>query len=306
MSSETLIVDTIKPDPVATVTATVKDRRQTSFHLAWTAPADCGSAAVLVHREGLEERDHRRELRRGDDDLPIPGRRRRPTRPTASTPPACSSRTTTTSRSRRSTRPETAARSRPSGPSMAHFNMKILTPPAGGPTNERFGWSIDGVADLNGDGKSDILVGTLSGQRVYIFNGSATFNTVTAPTTIITGQAGGRLRPPVHRRRRHRCRRQGRLRDLGAVARQRQHLHLQGPRRVERDLHRRFRRRLHSRPRSDLRGDAARWLDGAAGRLQRRRGRRLRRRRIRLQRRPWSRRRDPRTRGILGGDSEPA
>jgi hypothetical protein len=48
---------------------------------------------------------------------------------------------------------------------------------------------MDGVADLNGDGKSDVLVGTLSGQRVYVFNGSADFSTVSAPSTVITGQA---------------------------------------------------------------------------------------------------------------------
>ncbi len=31
------------------------------------------------------------------------------------------------------------------GPAIAHFNINILTPPAGGPASERFSWSIDGV-----------------------------------------------------------------------------------------------------------------------------------------------------------------
>jgi hypothetical protein len=50
MTSETLITDTIVPDPVASVTAAVKDRRQTSFHLAWTAPADAGQPLTISFR----------------------------------------------------------------------------------------------------------------------------------------------------------------------------------------------------------------------------------------------------------------
>ena len=188
-STETLIVDTVKPDSVAAVSATVKDRRQTSFHLSWTAPADSGQplfsyivktsksaitaanfdAAITVSYTGSPAAPN------AGDGIDVAGLliENNYYFAVASVDAAGNRGTIATA-----------------GPVIAHFNVNILAPPAGGPTNERFGAAMDGVADLNGDGKSDILVGTISGQRVYIFNGSASFNTVTAPTTIITGQAG--------------------------------------------------------------------------------------------------------------------
>jgi hypothetical protein len=187
-SSETLVVDTVIPDRVTAVVATVKERRQTSFHLAWTAPADGGqplfSYIVKVSKSPITPANFD-----AGTTISYSGS---PAAPAAldgidatglliennyyfavASVDAAGNRGTIAT----------------AGPSIAHFNMKILTPPAGGPTNERFGSAVDGVADVNGDGKSDLLVGTISGQRVYIYNGTASFNTVTAPTTVITGQA---------------------------------------------------------------------------------------------------------------------
>ncbi len=93
---------------------------------------------------------------------------------------------------------------------------------------------MDGVADVNGDGKSDILVGTVSGQTSLHLQRLGQLQHRHRADDDHHRPGLGRFRSPVHRRRRHRRRRQGRLRDLGAAARQRQDLHLQGPRGVER------------------------------------------------------------------------
>jgi hypothetical protein len=71
-------------------------------------------------------------------------------------------------------------------PGRASFNATTLAPPAGGPMNEQFGTSIDGSGDLNGDGLSDLLVGSAAGGRAYLFLGSATF-AAGAPAVTFTG-----------------------------------------------------------------------------------------------------------------------
>ncbi len=187
-SSETLIVDTIKPDAVGTVSAMVKDRRQTSFHLSWTAPADSGqplfSYIVKTSKNAITAVNF--------DAATTVSYTGSPAAPNAMDGIDVTGLLIETnyyfavaSVDAAGNRGAVSA----AGPSIANFHRNILVPPSGGPTNERFGFSMDGVADLNGDGKSDILVGTVSGQRVYIYNGSASFDTVTAPTTMITGQA---------------------------------------------------------------------------------------------------------------------
>ncbi len=191
-ATETLIVDTVVPDtlPANSLVATVNDRRQTSFHLAWTAPADAGqplfSYIVKVSKSAI--------VTTADFDAA--------TTIYYSGSPAAPNATdgidVTSLRIETNyyfaVAPVDAAGNRgmfaTAGPVAAHFKLNILLPPAGATSGERFGAAMDGVADLNGDGLSDILVGTISGQRVYIFSGSKTFNTVTAPSTVITGQAG--------------------------------------------------------------------------------------------------------------------
>jgi len=188
IAAETLAVDTIVPDAVAALNAAVLSRRQTSFHLSWAAPADGGqqlfSYVVKVSRTAITSANFDAAT-----TIPFTG---------TAAAPGMSDGIDIVNRliennyffavasiDAAGNRSGIAA----AGPVAAHFMRNILLPPAGGPTNERFSSSVDGVADLNGDGKSDVLVGAFAGQRAYVFNGSAAFDMVTAPSVVITGPA---------------------------------------------------------------------------------------------------------------------
>jgi FG-GAP-like repeat/FG-GAP repeat len=66
----------------------------------------------------------------------------------------------------------------------AHFNVTLISSPAG--TNQAFGVTLDGSQDVNGDGISDLLVGTAEDNHAYLFLGGANF-APTAPTVTFTG-----------------------------------------------------------------------------------------------------------------------
>jgi hypothetical protein len=66
----------------------------------------------------------------------------------------------------------------------AHFNVTLVNSPSG--TNQSFGASLDGSGDVNGDGFSDLLVGTSNDNHAYLFFGGSTF-APTAPAVTFTG-----------------------------------------------------------------------------------------------------------------------
>ena len=190
VASETLVVDTIVPDAIAanSLSAAVLDRRQTSFHLSWPAPADggqpVGSYAVKISKTPITQTtfDAASTIAFGGS----------PATPGATDGIDVANRLIETNYFFAVAALDSAGNRSPIvtvGPTAARFNLKVLGPPAGGPTNERFSASVDGVADLNGDSLSDILVGAFSGQNAYVFFGSATFGTVTSPSVTITGPA---------------------------------------------------------------------------------------------------------------------
>jgi hypothetical protein len=65
----------------------------------------------------------------------------------------------------------------------AHFNVTILNAPTGPSTNALFGVELDGSADVNGDGLSDLLVATSANGHAYLYLGGANFGPATQTVT---------------------------------------------------------------------------------------------------------------------------
>lgn len=184
-----VVVDTTPPDSVATVNAVVKLRRQTTFNLAWTAPAD-GSNSVSSYLVRYSTSPIDAGNFAAATNVTYGG-----TAAAAGQPDGVDVANLLIEREYYfAVAPVDAAGNvggiTAAGPVAARFNVTTLTPPAGGPANERFGSTIDGSTDIDGDGRSDLLVGTLSKQQAYIFRGATDFATVNAPSVTFSGPAG--------------------------------------------------------------------------------------------------------------------
>jgi hypothetical protein len=176
----TVLVDTGPPDPVTNLVATVLDRRQTSFQLSWTAPADNGGRVT-----GYDVRVAKVQIDATNfDDTSVT------TAVSFTGSPAAPGTTDGIAVKNLyiengyffAVRAFDAAGNKgaiaaTSAAVTAHFNVSILNSPTG--TNQLFGAVLDGSADVNGDGISDLLVGTLNDTHAYLFLGGSNF----APTT---------------------------------------------------------------------------------------------------------------------------
>jgi len=181
----TKTVDVSAPGAVTALVATVKDHRQTTFHLAWTAPDDGGkpaysydvrvskspitagnfaSAASVLYTgtpaaagqpDGVDVPD---QLIETDYYFAVAASDKAGNRSTIAT----------------------------AGPTKATFNTTMLSP---GNTDERFGLQIDGSSSINGDAFSDIVVGTANGSKAYAYFGSKT-GFKSTPDVTFSGAAG--------------------------------------------------------------------------------------------------------------------
>lgn len=187
--SRSVVIDTVPPAAIADLAASVPAalRRQTTFHLAWTAPADTGSSVVTydvrvakgtpITDANFDAQEHiaysgAAAAAGSADGVDVPGRmiendyyfavaaidKGGNRGPVAST-----------------------------GPAAAHFNSTLLST---GVSGELFGYVVDGSTSLDGDAYSDLIVGSYNSQTVRIYMGSAT-GYPSAPSATIIGATIG-------------------------------------------------------------------------------------------------------------------
>lgn len=184
-----LVVDTLKPDAIALLSAEPLDRRETSFRLSWAAPDDGGKAAagydVRVSREPINASNFEAAER-----VSFTGAPANPTQPE------------TISVGGRTIEKEYFFAIRPfdsagnygdvtaSSGAIARFLSRTVDAPASEPSaNAQFSFSIDGSSDINGDGRSDILVGSLAGQYAFAYLGVQDPSALGSPSVTFQGPA---------------------------------------------------------------------------------------------------------------------
>ena len=177
--------------PPAMLTATVLDRRATTFELLWTAPS-AGGAAV----SGYQVRYAKVPITAANFDnttmttvVPYTGTPKAPGETDGMIVKAYIENgyyfavigTDSGGTNVGTLMATTAAVS-------AHFNQTLFPSTSG--TNEELAYSVSSGDDLNGDGLSDVLVGTFEGGKAYLFFGNANFVTG-APAVTFSGTAAG-------------------------------------------------------------------------------------------------------------------
>ena len=198
--SVAVTVDTTPPNPPTGLNVSITDRRKTSMQLTWTAPSDAGGGNVA----GYKVRYAKTPILTATDfnaATAVPYDR-----------PPCESRGSpmgspisplyiengyyfaVEATDGVGNTGEMAAS--PSGGSCtcagqccaARFNVTTIPSTSG--TNEQFGFSVSADGDVDGDGLSDILVGTAVSGRAYLFLGSSTFS-AGPPAVVFSGASIG-------------------------------------------------------------------------------------------------------------------
>jgi hypothetical protein len=181
-----LPVDVQPPNPVEGLTATVLDRRATSFRMAWTAPADNISVSEYRVRVSESPISNQAEF---DAATPV----------TYLGVPAASGSPDGINVVGKllerdyyfAVEPVDFAGNRgefraTSAPTRAEFNETILV----GTADETLGRSLDATTDLNNDSLSDLIVGADNGRYVYMHFGTPTGVQPNPDVVIDTGAAG--------------------------------------------------------------------------------------------------------------------
>jgi len=199
MASRMLVVATTTPAAPTNLQVVVKDRRQTTLTVSWTAPAGATSydlryyegpinpslfpvAAIQVPTTGTPLTAGMTETR-DVADLSIEHTYYFAilSKDAAGNSSALAYATPN---------PAAAGCTTPPCPIQATFNQTVISGPQSTPTNYAgFGYYVDGSGNFVGDANSDILAGDGYGNHAYIFAGGPTF-AGGAPTVTFTGAAG--------------------------------------------------------------------------------------------------------------------
>lgn len=184
----TVVVDTQAPSAIAALTATVPPalRRQTTFHLGWTAPADNGGPVA-----SYDVRISKAAITSGNFDAAEKVAY-------SAAPSAVGSADGVDAPNRliennyyfAAAAVDKGGNRGPiafAGPAIAHFNSTVLST---GVPGELFGFVVDGSTSLDGDAYSDLAVGAGNSQTLYIYAGSAAGYPST-PTSKIVGSTIG-------------------------------------------------------------------------------------------------------------------
>lgn len=170
----TVPVDTVVPGAPAALVASVKSRRQTTFHLAWTAPSDGGQAAggykVRVSKNPITTQAQFDAA----VDVPYTGA---PAAPGAADGIDIADQLIETTYYFAVAATDAAGNQgaflATSAATKATFNSLVLDNPNGMANQHGFGFALDGFASVNGDQLSDLVVGTVAGASAYIYFGAA-------------------------------------------------------------------------------------------------------------------------------------
>ncbi|HVU51422.1 MAG TPA: PA14 domain-containing protein, partial [Polyangia bacterium] len=171
------------PNPITDLAAAVLDRRATSFKLTWTAPSTASGARL----SGYQVRCAKVPITAANfDDTSVTT-----TVPYVGTPAAVDAPDGVTPTSLLiengyyfAVKPiggggVLGAVAATSSALAAHFNVTTIPGFAAG---DNFGYGINGEGDLNGDGISDLLVGTATAGKAYIYFGTSGTFTPSAPS----------------------------------------------------------------------------------------------------------------------------
>jgi hypothetical protein len=197
----TVTVDTTPPNPPTALTVTVTDRRKTTMQLAWTAPSDGGGGNVAGYQVRYAK-------------VPIDSTNFNNGAVTTAvaytgTPAAAGQNDGISisplyiennyyfaveavdgagSVSSILASPSTGSCTCGTQCCASHFKTTTLAGTSG-LSNEEFGFQMDASGDVDGNGVSDMLVGSVNGQHAYLFLGTNTGFASTTPSVTISGDA---------------------------------------------------------------------------------------------------------------------
>ncbi len=181
----TKAVDVSAPGPVTGLAATVKDRRQTTFHLAWTAPDDGGKPAytydVRVSKSAITAGNFSSAT-----SVLYTGTPAASGQPDGVDVPDQMIETDYYFAVEALDKAGNRSALATVGPTKATFNTTMLSSSV---TDERFGFGIDGSSSINGDALSDIVVASANGSNAYAYFGNAS-GFGSTPDVTFEGAAG--------------------------------------------------------------------------------------------------------------------